>query len=267
VFLEVGANKGDLYKLMKGQRDVEFMTLDMFKDAKLPDEIKFIEGNCETFDFTGFSNVILSHVFEHLYSPLTFIKNIRTAGVTNVFISIPNFDMLIQEKSLLTINSQHTFFCGFDYIIYMFSLYNYRCDMSYIYNGNIKSSMFKFILDQATLPKNLPSIDIQLYRNIYIDKIQQICIVEIPENTYIMPSGIYGQIYYYVIKNKDRILGFLDNNVQRHGKLLYGTNKMVYLPSGIDCNTATIIVCDCPYKNEIVLGLKELCASVRIIYI
>ena len=267
VFLEVGANKGDLFKCMKNVRDVEFMTLDMFKHDELPHEIKFIEGNCETFDFTGLSNVILSHVFEHLYSPLTFIKNIRTAGVQNVFISIPNFDMLVQEKSLLTIHSQHTFFCGFDYIIYIFSLYNYTCDTSYSYNGNFKSTMFKFVLDPAALPTNLPSIDIQLYRNIYVDKIQQIGSVEIPENSYIMPSGIYGQIYYYVIKNKDRILGFLDNNSQRHGKLLYGTNKMVYSPSSIDYNTATIIICNCPYKDEIVSGLKQLCASIRILYI
>ena len=267
MFLEVGANKGYLYKCMKDQRDVEFMTLDMFKDAKLPDEIKFIEGNCETFDFTGFSNVILSHVFEHLYSPLAFIKNIRTAGVRNVFISIPNFDMLLEEKSLVTIHSQHTFFCGFDYIIYMFSLYNYTCDISYAYNGNFKSRMFKFVLEPATLPKSIPSMDIQLYRAIYVDKVQQIRSLEIPENSYIMPSGIYGQIYYYLIKDKTSVKGFLDNNAQRHDKLLYGTNKKVYLPSSIDYNTATIIVCDCPYKNEIVSGLKELYPSIRMLYI
>ena len=267
VFLEVGANKGDLYKRMKNKRNVEFMTLDMFKHDKLPHEIKFIEGNCETFDFTGFSNVILSHVFEHLYSPLTFIKNIRNAAIASIFISIPDFDMLVQEKSLLTIHSQHTFFCGFDYIIYIFSLYNYTCNISYRYNGNFKSIMFKFVLDPAALPTNLPSIDVQLYRNIYIDKIQQIGSVEIPENSYMMPSGIYGQIYYYLIKDKEHIVEFLDNNAQRHGKLLYGTNKMVYSPSSINYNTATIIVCDCPYKDEIVSGLKQLCASIRILYI
>lgn len=139
--------------------------------------------------------------------------------------------------------------------------------ISHIYNGNIKFSMFKFVLDPAALPTNLPSINVQLYRNIYIDKIQQIGSVEIPKNSYIMPSGIYGQIYYYLIKDKENIVGFLDNNAQRHGKLLYGTNKMVYLPSSIDYNTATIIICDCPYKDEIISGLKQLCASIRILYI
>jgi len=127
--------------------------------------------------------------------------------------------------------------------------------------------MFKFVLEPATLPKSIPSMDIQLYRAIYVDKVQQIRSLEIPENSYIMPSGIYGQIYYYLIKDKMSVKGFLDNNAQRHDKLLYGTNKKVYLPSSIDYNTATIIVCDCPYKNEIVSGLKELYLSIRMLYI
>ena len=65
--------------------------------------------------------------------------------------------------------------------------------MSYVYNGNFKSLMFKFVLEPATLPKSIPSMDIQLYRAIYVDKVQQIRSLEIPENSYIMPSGIYGQ--------------------------------------------------------------------------
>jgi hypothetical protein len=244
IFLEVGANKGDLYKIMIKEKPIEFVTLDMYKHKDLPSEIKFIEGNCETFDFKGFNTIILSHVFEHLYSPLSFIKNIRNAGVSNVFISIPDFDLLIKDMSLLTINSQHTFYCGFDYIIYMFSLYNYKCETSFIWSGNCKSSMFKFVLDIDTLPNEIPSTDIQLYKNIYLEKVNKIHNMEIPINSYIMPSGIYGQLYYYLIKDKHHIIGFLDNNSQRHGNNLYGTDKIVYSPSTIDYNIVTVIICD-----------------------
>jgi hypothetical protein len=267
VFLEVGANKGGLYKRIKNERDVEFMALDMFKHDELPPEIKFIKGNCETFDFTGYNNLILSHVFEHLYEPHTFIKNIRAAGVANVFIAIPNFDILVKEKSLLTITSQHTFYCGFEHIVYMFSLYNYSCYKSYMYNGNFKSMMFKFVLNPTALPESIPWVDSQLYRKIYVDKIYEISKSEIPENTYIMPSGIYGQIYYYMIKDKHRIVGFLDNNAQRHNNRLYGTDKLVYSPSTIDYRGATVAVCDCPYRDEIITGLMKTCSSVSIIYI
>jgi len=264
-FLEVGANKGDLYLNMSKEREVEFTTLDMFKHKDLPEKITFLEGNCETFDFTGISTIILSHVFEHLYSPHTFIENIRRASVATVFISIPNFDLLLKEQSLLILYSQHTFFCGFDYIVYMFSLHNYRCVSSYIYDGPVKSTMFTFVLDTTMMPLGTPSTNIQLYREIFIDKIQRIQNIDIPPNSYIMPSGVYGQLYYYHIKNKENIRGFLDNNAQRHKNKLYGTDKVVCLPSSIEYGT--VLVCDCPYKKEIIAGLKQLCASIEILCI
>jgi hypothetical protein len=33
------------------------------------DNVNYIEGNCENFDFPQDSNIIMSHVFEHLYEP------------------------------------------------------------------------------------------------------------------------------------------------------------------------------------------------------
>jgi hypothetical protein len=267
VFLEVGSNKGDLYKLMLKERYVEFTAVDMWKHKDLPSEIKYIEGNCETFDYKGYNTIILSHVFEHLYSPLKFIENIRNAGVSTIFISIPNFDQLVKKQSLLTIYSQHTFYCGFDYITYMFSLFNYRCEISYSYDGNCESNMFKFVFDITTLPNALPSTDIQLYKAIYVDKVNRIRDIEVNPNSYIMPSGIYGQLYYYIINNKDNIIGFLDNNLQRHKNKLYGTDKLVYLPSSIQYGNTTVIVCECLYRDEIISGLKAICDSTNIVCI
>lgn len=266
-FLEVGANAGALYTLMSRAKKITFTTLDMYKHANLPPKIAFIEGNCETFDFTGYKAIILSHVFEHLYSPLKFIANIQKAGVANVFISIPDFDALLTQSSLVTLYSQHTFYSGFDYIIYMFSQHTYRCETHLMYNGDMKSVMFKFVLDPTIVATSIPSTDIQLYRSIYVEKVNRIRAMDVPSNSYIMPSGIYGQIYYYLIKNKDHIKGFLDNNANRHNHLLYGTDKRVYIPSAIDYTSATIIVCDCPYKDEIVSGLKALFDGVKLMYL
>jgi hypothetical protein len=266
-FLEIGANKGDLYKNMIKEKHINFTVLDMFKHDDLPSEINFIEGNCETFNFSGFNTIILSHVFEHLYSLHTFIKNIQTCGVLSVFISIPNFDLLLKEKSIIMLHSQHTFYCGLDYIIYIFSLYNYKCENYFLYNGNFKSIMFKFVLDYSSGKVLLPSTDLQLIKELYIDKVTYLNNIEIPMNTYIAPSGIYGQYIYYFLNNKNNILGFLDNNMERHGNTLYGTNKLVYSPLKIDYDNSTVIICDCPYKDEIILGLKKICKSVRLLNI
>lgn len=266
-FLEVGANKGGLYNILKRKRDIHYDVLDMYKHENLDKNINFVEGNCEIFNFEGYKNVILSHVFEHLYSPLLFIENIRKSNVCNVFISIPNFEKLLQEKSLSLVYSQHTFYCGNDYIKYMFSLFNYKCEKYLEYEGNCNSSMFKFVLDYNKNVDNVPTTDIVLYKSIYIDKILSYQNIEIPQNSYITPSGIYGQFLYYFLKNKENIIGFIDNDSQRHNNKLYGTDKYVFSPLNIDFENSTIIVCDCPYKTEIINGLKKINSKIHILFI
>jgi len=269
-FLEIGANKGDLYKIMSKERQITFTALDMYKHQDLPLDIAFIEGNCEDFNFTGHNAVILSHVFEHLYEPKKFIKNLKDGNVSTVFISIPNFDLLLKEKNYTMIYSQHTFYCGYDYIIYLFGLYNYKCEKDFFYNGNTKSIMFKFVLDNNTHIKQiLPSTDLKLIKDVYIDKIVSLNKIIIPENSYIAPAGIYGQYFYNFINvnMKKNVVGFLDNNEKRHDNNLYGTDKKVYYPLYIDYSNSTIIICDCPYKDEIVIGLKNICDSINFLYV
>ena len=256
-FLEIGANRGDLYNLLSKGNSITYTNLDMFQHPDLSPEVRFIRGNCASFDFTGFTTVIASHVFEHLYTPLTFIENLRKAEVSEVFISIPNFDILLNEKSLIMIHSQHIFYCGYEYISYMFSLFNYRCDTFFSYNGNFKSYMFKFVLDNTISSKPVPSTNIKLYKDIYVSKIKHIQDFQAPPNCYITPSGIYGQFIYYFLRNKDNIIGFLDNNLQRHGKKLYGTDKTVFNPQNIDYNNSIILLCDCPYKEELKKQLQS----------
>jgi len=264
-FLEIGANSGKLYDMLSQKRKIEYSVLDMFKHKDLSTHIIFKQGNCETYDFTGITTIILSHVFEHLYEPRKFIENIKKANVSTVFISIPDFDKLLKGESLQIINSQHTYSIGIKYMLYMFSLYKYRCDAHYNLSKGVASNMFKFVLDLEYVEQPIPSTDIALYKQIYIDKIHSISAIEPPPTSYIMPSGIYGQYFYYFLKKKDNIIGFLDNNSQRHNKKLYGTNKLVYSPMTIDSN-ATIIVCDCPYKEEIIAQLQTIHPTVTLLY-
>ena len=266
-FLEIGANKGELYTLLSNERTIEYSVLDMYRHPSLPSTIHYIQGNCETYDFIGVDSVILSHVFEHLYSPHLFIQNIRKACVSSIFISIPNFNKLLEDKIPHIIHSQHTFYCGFDYIVYIMSLYNYKCEASFVYNIGFKSLMFKFVLDPSITPTSIPSTNIQLFKDIYIDKIQSMSSIDIPPNSYIIPSGMYGQFLYHTISKKENIIGFLDNNSERHGKKLYGTDKMVFNPTHIDYNNVNVIVCECPYKDEIITGLKNIYPAIQYIVI
>jgi hypothetical protein len=117
------------------------------------------------------------------------------------------------------------------------------------------------------MPTSIPSTNIQLFKDIYINKIQSISSINIPPNSYIIPSGMYGQFLYHTISKKENIIGFLDNNSDRHGKKLYGTDKMVFNPVLIDYTNVNVIVCECPYKDEIITGLKNIHPTIQYIVI
>jgi len=127
--------------------------------------------------------------------------------------------------------------------------------------------MFKFVLDPFITPTSIPSTNLQLFKDIYVDKIQSMTSIDILPNSYIIPSGMYGQFLYHTISKKENIIGFLDNNSERHDKKLYGTDKMVFNPTLIDYNNVNVIVCECPYKDEIITGLKNIYPAIQYIVI
>jgi len=263
-FLEIGANSGKLYKILSDRHALDYTVLDMYRDSNLPSEVKFLEGNCELFNFTGINTVVLSHVFEHLYSPSNFVKRLSESGVPEIFISNPNFDICLKNKFFNTINVQHTYYCGYDHMVYLFSLNKYRLESFVAYDGVVKSQMYKFVYDPAVKPLAIPCIDKDLYTDIYVKNANSARNLEITEPTVICPAGVYGQALYYFIKNKEMIIGFIDNDKQRHNKKFYGTGKLVYSPQDIDYDKTDVLLCDSMYNDEIIQGLKQICSSVKI---
>jgi hypothetical protein len=252
-YMEIGANNGALYEILKEkQKCLKYSVLDMYKHNDLPNDLFFYEGNCENFDFHEKDVLILSHVFEHLYNPNLFLENARKNSVQTLFISIPNFDKLLDDKSIILLHSQHTFFCGKKYIDYLCGKHGYFCEAFFEYNGSFKSHMLKYSLGSPHL--TFPTTDISLYKNIYQHKMMSFS-SKIVKAGYLMPSGIYGQYVYSTISNKSFILGFLDNNPSRHGYRLYGTNKLISLPQKVNLEKSVIYLIDCPYRDEILHGL------------
>lgn len=264
-FMEIGANTGALYGILNSKiTEIDYSVLDMYKHDDLPTNIPFYQGNCESFEFDPDKSLILSHVFEHLYNPIKFLENVRKYGVKTLYIAIPNFDRLLEERSIILLHSQHTFFCGKQYIDYLFSKYGYFNAQTFVYDGAFNSYMLKYEIGKD-IPLILPDIDRSAILDLYVGKMDALRTKNIIEKGYLMPSGIYGQFNYYHISNKSQILGFLDNNEARHGQRLYGTDKYVFLPQTVDLSCSIIYLCDCPYKEEIMTGLINSNKDLKII--
>jgi len=266
--LEIGSSSCPLYKFFK-DTDIRYTAMDIADSKKRPVEVSFIQGNCEEFDFSGYTTVIMSHTFEHLYTPRKFVQNLFKAKVHSVFISIPNINYLYNSENISILNNEHTYYVGDKEIKYLFSQFGYSCKVSYTFRNH--SLFYYFIYDPS-------AAQIPLEANMEIGKNMQKIFLKyetIMKNTiintpcFICPGAHYGQKIHYLLKEyKDFILGFIDNDTLKQGKRVYGTSAYTFPPSILtkykDTEISVILYAG-PYTEELKKQLNELHPSIQFI--
>jgi len=259
--LEIGGNSGTLYRLLSN-RVTKYSILDICDSNNRSPEVIFLQGNCELFDFTGHTHIVLSHTFEHLYHPRKFIENLSKSRVKSVYISIPNMDNLYHSKNISIIHNEHTFFIGDDEIKYLFSQYGYSCASSKVFRNH--SLFYHFIYNKSSIPLAVPrnimrAENIKTYTSEFELSIKNI---NINMPCFICPAGHYGQkIYYYLQQYSNYIIGFIDNDISKQGLRVYGTPKNVYSPNILTTykdNMICVILYAGPYTKELQTQLNLL---------
>jgi hypothetical protein len=252
--LEVGGNAGALLQRLPG---LDYSVLDMFRHNDLPTSVTFVQGNCESFDYTGHSTVILSHVFEHLYHPKEFVASVRRGGVQDVFLAIPNFETELGTAEINVLNTQHTFYCDAQHMKYVFAEHGYTMNAYHSHECRaLPTHMmhFKYVGCQAIA---LPILGVATkMADLHAAYARHIPVVT-SDTVYVSPAGATGQMLWYHMKQRGvTIRGFLDNSVERCGKRLYGTDHVSRLPRSLT-SSSDVFVCPCKYASEITLALSE----------
>ena len=267
--IEIGGYSGVLAKLIK-QRDtsIKYTILDLCDINPNIENVEFINGNCETFNFDKNASIVMSHIFEHLYEPIKFINNIKNNSVQNVFISIPNMNAQIKNNLIPIIHQEHTVLCDYETIIYLFSKGGYSCKSSYFYKE--QSIFFHFINSSDVIVDssyfNIKRID-SVY-NVYEynkNKINSF-VINTNKNIFIVPGGLYGQLVYYLLDDTYRknIIGFLDNDPSKVGKRLYGTSKYTFKMDEVKkYDTIKLLIYRGPYMDEIIEQLNSYNKNIR----
>jgi len=219
--IEVGSSSFILGKhLIEYYKDYTVFDYSLEQSIK-QDNVKYIEGNCEDYNFVFNSNIIMSHVFEHLYEPKKFIKNCRNNKVKNIVISIPNMENL----NMLHVFSQHTFQYSYNDIEYIFGLYNYKLINNKF--NNVTDNSFPCLFFHFELTSNI----IKIERNIFLSRhnyTQELLKpILIPKNTFIITTGWLMLSIYSLIENKENIIGVIDNNKLLHGKIFSNSNHFI----------------------------------------
>jgi hypothetical protein len=254
--IELGGYSGILANhFIKSESSIPYTILDLCEQNKtFSPQIKFIKGNCELFDYSSFTNIIMSHIFEHIFNPDKFIKSILANNVDNIYVSIPNMEYSIETKNIYILHNEHTFLCTDYFIEYLFKINGYNC----LKKQNFLNHSIFYMFSRTNSKENvklIPQIEISdKLINILNELDSRFLSIDLDSECYIAPAGHYGQkIYYYLHEKYNKyILGFLDNDVSKIGNRMYGSDKYIYSPEILTkYKDIKIIIYAGPYLNEI----------------
>ena len=252
--LEIGGYTAVLAKKIRQELKCKYTILDIVKQPPNHADIHYISTNCETFDYNNEKTIIMSHVFEHMYNPTKLVNQFLTSGVENVFISIPNMNSLLKTNNIAILHVEHTFYIDENDIKSMFSKGGFVCSAQQYFKNH--SVFFHFKRQSQCVPFTYINTDRLIQQQNICKNIDTFfSSVKIENRCFIAPAGHYGQKIYYSLQHySDYIIGFLDNDLCKIGKRVYGTPKFVFNPSELTKykeQQITIILFAGPYKNEI----------------
>lgn len=249
---------------------VDYSILDMYEPDTKDSRIQYKIGNCEEFfDYTD-KTILLSHTFEHLYSPRKFLKCLQSSNVEQVFISVPNMKSWLENKSTcFLIFNQHTFYFEKEDIIALFSQYGFECTMTSEFEEH--SLFFSFLRNPAVQPLPIPTkmITPKLLEH-FQEKESVASSIITSKEVFLMPSFYLGQVAYFFLKKHVKIIGLLDNDINKVNKRLYGTPHDIFLPAEIlkySPETTAVFIVNSPYASEMQNQIKMISPDFEVLCI
>jgi hypothetical protein len=213
--IDIGGATGNLGRILRDHvKSYTIMDIAQYTS----EEFTFIQENCEKYKFKSSDTIIMSHVFEHLYSPLDFIENCKNNNVENIFLSHP---VMFTNTNILPIDTEHTYFADDLDVKKMFAIHGYSCDANGYLPNHSYFLKFKLTNSRENVD-NLRPHRTDLILDKFIKRANILEKVKLEGNIFVAPAGPYGQMVSYYTKYNN-IIGFLDNDVNKQGKRVYGT--------------------------------------------
>jgi hypothetical protein len=244
--LEIGSSSFCLGKhLIHYYKDYTVFDYSIEQAIQRPD-VKYIEGNCEEYDFTQ-ECIVMSHVFEHLYEPKKFIQNCCRNKVKTIVLSIPFMD-----DTQLHVSNQHTFLYNPQDIVYLCSLYDYK--VKDFLHWNAADESFPCLFYYFTLDG--PQQQQQLIEPRHLYTMKQFQYFSVPKNTFLTTSGMFTVLLYPWIQNKEDIIGIVDMDKKKQGKKFSYTLMIVQPYEALDKPGNTALV-NHPKRKNIIAMIKQ----------
>ena len=187
--------------------------------------------------------IVHSHVLEHIYDLNKFFQTIcehlRYNG--NLIFSVPNLREMIKRKYSNALNFEHTIFLTENYIEYLLNKYKFRI-LKKKYFKKDHSIFYACVRDPKIKPIKLSTklfsnnkklfLDFVNYHRKLVDNLnKKIEKIEQKHEIFLFGAHVFSQYLISFGLKIERIKYILDNDKNKHGKRLYGTNLKVFSPS------------------------------------
>lgn len=266
--LEIGGLHGILNKLYQDlDRTIDWTIIEPNPIPVEGATAQFIKGFFDDqFKLDKSVDAILhSHVFEHIYDPhvfLNYISNFLADGKYLLF-SLPNLEEMLRRNYTNVINFEHTIFLTEPYIEYLLSKYHFRI-IKREYFKEDHSIFYACVRDSKTqlieLPEGLFEHNKKIFqeylnyhRQLIDDLNAKIKTVKKNQKLYLFGAHIFSQYLISFGLNISRLDCIIDNDSNKQGKRLYGTNLKVFSPKILnkDDNGPVVILKAGVYNQEI----------------
>jgi SAM-dependent methyltransferase len=217
-----------------------------------------------------FKTIVASHVFEHSTNPEQFLnkcKNILDDD-GNIFLSIPNFEIWINEKYWNGITAEHQIYPTITQIKKICKKLNLHPIFEHFQNHSIFIRIIKGDFIDDNIPYDLDVIKWAESIKSSIYAVEKTLIEKQVEDLFIIGASHLSQYPIMISKEiKNRIKFVLDNSPNKHGKRLYGTTRVCKSFDVIsDFKKPCVLLFNSPYRKEMIEQIKIINNDSTIIY-
>jgi 2-polyprenyl-3-methyl-5-hydroxy-6-metoxy-1,4-benzoquinol methylase len=223
---------------------------------------------------TKYDLIVHSHLIEHVTDINSFLrtchKNLTDDGY--MVFSLPNFDMFIDKRLTNSINFEHTYFINEYFLSKLFRLNGFELiEKTYYYEKfNIFYCVRKCNSEETTFDQSKYSE----YKNKFLEYFDDINIfikntnaeISNNDNVFMFGGHVTSQFLLAMGLDESNIEYLLDNDPNKQGKRLYGTNLIVKSPSILsEYERPTLILKNSSFDEEIKNQIFEINKTTKIL--
>lgn len=269
--LEIGGASGNLSKKFFNISDnVSWENIEPGKHSNTDTRVKLINEYFENYNFSKkYNTIVHSHVFEHIYEPIKFLKKVNEVleDDGHHYISIPNMKHWLSNNYTNTLMFEHTFYVDEDVLETLLNITGFEV-IDRLFNNHSIYICCKKVSPSADIKYDSEKIrDMFLkYVDFLISDIDKIKKDILGKKVYAFGAHIFTQMILNFGVDESNIISVLDNDKQKQGKRLYGTNLFIQSPAILGDEDEPIIILRCgSYTEEIRENLLKINKKIKFI--